>query len=91
MSTMAAIPASTLDPVPQVHLQINNNGAWKTLSVIGLNSMDRCRKAVDVLCKADQRTRTRGSQPTYRLALATPAGGFDALQYRDPAQGWFEA
>jgi hypothetical protein len=75
--------------MPEVHLQVNNSGAWRTLTVVGLNGMERCREAVDVLCLADNRT-ALGKRPNYRLAIAGQAG-FEVLEYRDATRGWYQA
>ena len=82
--------AATPQALPEVHVQINNSGAWKTLAVVGLNSMERCRGAVDVLCLADKRQQL-ARRPTYRLAIAGQGGLFEVLEYRHPANGWYQA
>jgi hypothetical protein len=74
---------------PDIHVQINNSGAWKTVTVTGLNEMEACRKAVDTLCLVDKRS-TNTRKATYRMAIANPSG-FEPLEYRDPIRGWYQA
>lgn len=73
----------------QVHLQLNSSGAWKTLSVIGLNDIDRCRTAVDMIALMDKRTgKHRGG--IYRLAISCD-GQMNPMEYRDQNNGWYKA
>jgi len=73
---------------PEILVQMNNSGAWKTLAKVGLNDMARCREAVDKLCLAD---RSPGRKANFRLAVASPAGVAEPLAYRDEMRGWYQA
>ena len=73
---------------PDILLQINNSGSWKTLSKIGLNDMSRCREAVDTLCLAD---RSPGRKAMYRMAVDRAGAPPEPLYYRDPLRGWYQA
>ena len=77
-----------MNTAPEVHLQINSSGAWKTLCVINLNDMDRCRSAIDVIALADRRQgKVRAS---YRMAISSN-GQMHPLEYRDQNNGWYPA
>jgi hypothetical protein len=73
---------------PDILLQVNNSGAWKTLATIGLNDMARCRAAVDTLCLAD---RQPGRKANYRMAVVREGQPPEPLDYRDPVRGWYQA
>lgn len=77
-----------MNATPDILLQVNNSGAWKTLATIGLNDMARCREAVDTLSLAD---RSPGRKPVYRLAVARPNCTPEPLEYRSPNNGWYQA
>ena len=88
--TTATTPATTprINAAPEILVQMNNSGAWKTLAKVGLNDMARCREAVDTLCLAD---RSPGRKANFRLAIAQPSGLAEPLEYRDPVRGWYLA
>jgi hypothetical protein len=84
----ATTAAPRINAAPEILVQMNNSGAWKTLAKVGLNDMARCRDAIDTLCLADH---TPGRKANFRLAIAQPSGLAEPLEYRDPVRGWYQA
>ena len=76
-------------PAPDIHLQVNGTGAWRTLSRGGINDMELFRVCADGIALADRRPLRE--QPSFRLAIDRPGHAQTAVWHREPGKGWVEA